>query len=57
MTHFLRLLAESDKAAALSNSCAQFKLGELDPHHFDIPPSSFDPIPGKPFRTLNRISA
>jgi hypothetical protein len=49
MTHFLRLLAESDKAAALSNSCAQFKLGELDPHHFDIPPSSFDPIPGKPF--------
>lgn len=49
MTHFLRLLAESDKAAALSNACAQFKIGAFGAAHFDIPPSSFDPIPGKPF--------
>jgi hypothetical protein len=49
MTHFLRLLAESDKANALSTACAQFKLGVSGAHHFDIPPSSFDPIPGKPF--------
>lgn len=49
MTHFLRLLAESDKAAALSTACAQFKLGASGAYHFDIPPSSFDPIPGKPF--------
>ncbi|MBP6902895.1 MAG: type II restriction endonuclease subunit M [Burkholderiaceae bacterium] len=49
MTHFLRLLAESDKATALSNACTQFKQGASGAYHFDIPPSSFDPIPGKPF--------
>lgn len=49
MTHFLRLLAESEKAAALRTACAQFKLGASGAYHFDIPPSSFDPIPGKPF--------
>lgn len=49
MTHFLRLLAESDKAAGLSTTCAKFRQGASGVNHFEIPPSSFDPIPGKPF--------
>ncbi|MEF8761227.1 MAG: type II restriction endonuclease subunit M [Candidatus Accumulibacter sp. UW25] len=49
MTTFLRLLAKSNKAGALSRACAQFRQGEPDPCRFEVAPESFDAVPGKPF--------
>ena len=61
MTTFLRLLAESDKAAALLEVCARQRAGVSgqwsvnsgqkggDPRIFEVAPSAFDTVPGKPF--------
>ncbi len=49
MTHFLRLLTESDKAQALATACGRLRQGESDPCHFDVAAESFDAVPGKPF--------
>ncbi len=49
MTTFLRLLAEGDKAEALSQTCARLRKGELDPRCFEVAPKSFAAVPGKPF--------
>jgi len=49
MSHFLRLLAEDDKAAALQTVCARLRQGHADPRHFSVPPTAFDAVPGKPF--------
>lgn len=49
MTTFLRLLTESDKAAALAHSCARVRRGEDESRCFDVPPEEFDAVPGKPF--------
>lgn len=49
MTTFLRLLAESDKAVALAQSCAALRQGKADPRHFEVAPEAFDAVPGKPF--------
>ena len=49
MTTFLRLLAEGDKAEALSRACARVRAGEPDPCRFEVAPESFDAVPGKPF--------
>jgi len=49
MTTFLRLLAESDKAAALQAVCHRARSGEADPRLFEVAPAAFDAVPGKPF--------
>ncbi|WP_200335982.1 hypothetical protein [Thiocystis violacea] len=49
MTQFLRLLAEGDKAQALLETCTRLRAGEADPRHFEVAPSAFDAVPGKPF--------
>ena len=52
MTTFLRLLAESDKAAALREVCGNVREtdGEQnDPRLFEVAPEAFDAVPGKPF--------
>ncbi|CAK0781591.1 hypothetical protein CCP4SC76_7890004 [Gammaproteobacteria bacterium] len=49
MTTFLRLLAEPDKAQALLETCTHLRQGTSDPRHFEVAPSSFDAVPGKPF--------
>ncbi|TVQ85660.1 MAG: hypothetical protein EA400_14985 [Chromatiaceae bacterium] len=49
MILFLRLLAESDKAAALAESCARVRQGLDEPRLFEVAPGAFDAVPGKPF--------
>ncbi len=49
MTTFLRLLAEGDKAEALSQACTRLRQGAPDPRRFEVAPESFDAVPGKPF--------
>lgn len=49
MTQFLRLLAEDDKAQALLETCTRLRAGEPEPRHFEVAPSAFDAVPGKPF--------
>ncbi len=49
MTQFLRLLAEDDKAQALLETCTRLRAGEADSRHFEVAPSAFDAVPGKPF--------
>ena len=49
MTQFLRLLAETGKAAALTEVCARLRAGEPDPRTFAVAPEAFDAVPGKPF--------
>ena len=49
MTTFLRLLSESDKAAALAESCARVRSGEAEPRRFEVAPAAFDAVPGKLF--------
>lgn len=49
MTQFLRLLAEKDKAKSLTSACDRLRQGEPEPLHFEVPPESFDAVPGKPF--------
>lgn len=49
MSHFFRLLEESDKATALSQVCEQLRAGSQDVRHFELEPELFDTVPGKPF--------
>lgn len=49
MTHFFRLLNESDKALALQNTCQAFRNGQIESRVFSLPHDSFDAVPGKPF--------
>ena len=49
MSQFLRLLAEEDKAAALTSVCTKFRQGEAAPYSFTVAPEAFDAVPGKPF--------
>ncbi len=49
MTQFLRLLADDDKASALAAVCARLRQGEADPRLFEVDPTAFDAVPGKPF--------
>lgn len=49
MSHFLRLLGEDDKSAALLTACQNLRLGGKDHRNFEIAPESFDAVPGKPF--------
>ncbi len=49
MTVFLRLLAETDKAAALQTACSKLRSGVADTRCFEVAPSAFDAVPGKPF--------
>jgi hypothetical protein len=49
MTHFFRLLNESDKASALQNTCQAFRSGQIESRVFSLPHDSFDALPGKPF--------
>lgn len=49
MSTFLRLLRESDKAAALMDACNHLRQGENDPRSFDVAWDSFGSVPSKPF--------
>lgn len=49
MSHFFRLLEESDKATALLDACAHLRSGKNDHRHFEIDAELFDAVPGKPF--------
>jgi hypothetical protein len=49
MTTFLRLLSESDKAAALQEVCYRARSDGADPRLFEVAPEAFDAVPGKPF--------
>lgn len=49
MTHFLRLLSDSEKAPALLDACSRIRSGEQYPSFIELEPSAFDAIPGKPF--------
>ena len=49
MSHFLRLLSEDDKSAALLTACQTIRQGGEDHRNFEIAPESFDAVPGKPF--------
>lgn len=49
MSHFLRLLGESDKATSLADACSNWRHGIVDSRHFFVSQNSFDSIPGKPF--------
>lgn len=49
MTIFLRLLAENDKAAALTESCARVRQGTAEARCIEVAPDAFDAVPGKPF--------
>lgn len=49
MSHFLRLLSDEDKSAALLTACQALRQGGVDYRNFEIAPESFDAVPGKPF--------
>lgn len=49
MTHFFRLLNETDKASALRSTCLAYREGQIDSRVFSLPHDSFDAVPGKPF--------
>ena len=49
MTDFFRLFTESDKPNRLLTACKRIREGKIDESYADLPPSAFDPIPGKPF--------
>jgi hypothetical protein len=49
MSHFIRLLAEVDKANALLDICTRLRRGDTDASHFELAPECFDAIPGKSF--------
>lgn len=49
MTLFLRLLSESDKAAALQEVCHRARSDGADARLFEVAPEAFDAVPGKPF--------
>lgn len=49
MTQFLRLLADTDKALALTDACSRMRMGKPDDRYFEVQPSAFGDLPGKPF--------
>jgi hypothetical protein len=49
MTTFVRLLRDSDKAQELKLTCTQVRTGQEDSRVFDVSPSAFNSLPGKPF--------
>lgn len=49
MTSFVRLLSELDKEKELLLACTRFRRGHTDTRLYEVPPSAFDPVPGKPF--------
>jgi len=49
MSHFLRLLNEEDKSAALLTACQALRQGGVDYRNFEIASESFGAVPGKPF--------
>ena len=49
MSHFLRLLGESNKPAALAAACSSLRSGDRSSHYFQVSSDAFDAVPGKPF--------
>lgn len=49
MTQFLRLLADTDKALALSDACGRLRAGQPDDRYFEVEPDAFNVLPGRPF--------
>jgi hypothetical protein len=49
MTHFMRLLSDSDKAKKLKDMCFEFRAGDSITEYFKVVPSSFIALPGAPF--------
>ena len=49
MSHFLRLIEETDRAGALSDLCNAVRTGEVDQRYYFVDPQSFEKVPGKPF--------
>jgi hypothetical protein len=49
MTTFLRLLSDKDKGAGLAATCRAVRSGDTEPRVFEVEPTSFDAVPGKPF--------
>ena len=49
MATFMRLLANKDKHAALVKTCESYRRGDDKVDYFNIDPSSFDQVPGRPF--------
>lgn len=49
MSMFLRLLLETDKAAALAQICSRERAGEGDERAFSVAAEAFGDVPGKPF--------
>lgn len=49
MSRFIRLLADYDKASALSATCQAYRAGEDNDRLFWGEPETFNSIPGKPF--------
>lgn len=49
MTTFLRLLAESNKAVGLEETCAAVRAGAPEQRVFQVDPASFKAVPGSPF--------
>ena len=66
MTTFLRLLSDQDKGAGLAAACTAVRSGNTEARVFEVAPTSFDAVPGKPFaywvseevrQTFNRLPA
>ena len=49
MSHFLRLIEENDRAAALHDLCHSVRAGRVDRRYHFVDPKSFEKVPGKPF--------
>src|SRR5699024_5810055 len=49
MSQFLRLLHETDKAAALAEVSQRQRSGEDEARAFEVQPDAFDAVPGNPF--------
>lgn len=49
MSHFLRLIEESDRAVALGDVCHSLRTGEVDSRYHFVDPASFEKVPGRPF--------
>lgn len=49
MTTFLRLLSDQDKGAGLAATCTAVRSGNTEARVFEVEPTSFDAVPGKPF--------
>lgn len=49
MSHFLRLIEESDREVALRDLCHSVRTGKLDRRYHFVDPKSFEKVPGRPF--------